>query len=145
MRELSRAPKGHPFELLVLPGAEGKPGVHCSTRAFPPERSGGGNGQAQPRPEAGATQERTLGAVGCSGWIMIEASPAAYPSGLLAVGKSRFTKEGGDLLCGRCCQALFVAFLTAAILFRSPPEVIPCACDVCWWLREAWGSPAPTT
>jgi hypothetical protein len=29
---------------------------------------------------------------------MIEASPSAYPSGMLAVGKSRFTKEGGDLL-----------------------------------------------
>jgi hypothetical protein len=28
---------------------------------------------------------------------MIEASPSAYPSGMLAVGKSRFTKEGGDL------------------------------------------------
>jgi hypothetical protein len=27
-------------------GAEGKPGVRCSTRAFPPERSGGGNDQA---------------------------------------------------------------------------------------------------
>jgi transposase len=29
---------------------------------------------------------------------MIEASPSAYPSGMLAVGKSRFTKEGGDLM-----------------------------------------------
>jgi len=29
--------------------------------------------------------------------IMIEASPSAYPSGRLAVGKTRLTKEGGDL------------------------------------------------
>src|ERR671930_749851 len=29
---------------------------------------------------------------------MIEASPSAYPSGMLAVGKSRQTKEGGDLM-----------------------------------------------
>jgi hypothetical protein len=29
---------------------------------------------------------------------MIEASPSAYPSGLLAVGQSRLTKEGGDLM-----------------------------------------------
>ena len=28
---------------------------------------------------------------------MIEASPSAYPSGMLAMGKSRLTKEGGDL------------------------------------------------
>jgi transposase len=27
---------------------------------------------------------------------MIEASPSVYPGGMLAVGKSRFTKEGGD-------------------------------------------------
>jgi hypothetical protein len=29
---------------------------------------------------------------------MIEASPSAYPSGMLAVGKTRLTKEGGDLI-----------------------------------------------
>jgi hypothetical protein len=29
--------------------------------------------------------------------IMIEASPAAYPGGMLAVGQSRVTQEGGDL------------------------------------------------
>src|SRR5919204_1856517 len=29
---------------------------------------------------------------------MMEASPSAYPSGMLAVGKSRQTKEGGDLM-----------------------------------------------
>jgi hypothetical protein len=38
-----------------------------------------------------------LGEEGCHGLIMIEASPSAYPSGMLAVGKARFTKEGGDL------------------------------------------------
>src|SRR5215475_1935798 len=42
--------------------------------------------------------------------IMIEASPAAYPSGMLAVGKQGY-QEGGDLLCGGFCQALFIIFL----------------------------------
>jgi hypothetical protein len=38
-------------------------------------------------PEAIARHERTLGAVRCSALIMIEASPAAYPSGMLTLGK----------------------------------------------------------
>jgi hypothetical protein len=58
MRELSRAPQGHLFELLVLPGAEGNPGVRCSTRAFSPERSGGENAALQPR--LGAEAQRKL-------------------------------------------------------------------------------------
>jgi transposase len=44
-----------------------------------------------------AEAQRTLEGVGCRPMIMIEASPSAYPSGMLAVGKPRFTKEGGDL------------------------------------------------
>jgi transposase len=44
-----------------------------------------------------AAAKRRLLAVSCTPLIMIEASPSAYPSGMLAVGKSRFTREGGDL------------------------------------------------
>jgi hypothetical protein len=40
---------------------------------------------------------RAVYRVGCMPLIMIEASPSAYPGGMLAVGKSRCTKEGGDL------------------------------------------------
>ena len=36
--------------------------------------------------------------IGCMRLIMIEVSPSAYPSGLLAVGKSRVTTAGGDLM-----------------------------------------------
>jgi hypothetical protein len=41
---LEQRPQGICLELLVLPVAErrGKPGVYCSTAAFPPERSVGG-------------------------------------------------------------------------------------------------------
>src|SRR5215510_16069315 len=45
-----------------------------------------------------ALQARRLFPVACKRLIMIEASPSAYPSGMLAVGKSRLTKEGGDLM-----------------------------------------------
>jgi hypothetical protein len=69
MRELSSAPQGHLFELLVPPGAEGKPGVHCSAHAFPPERSGGGNARRQPRLKADARHERKLEGVGCWGCV----------------------------------------------------------------------------
>jgi hypothetical protein len=42
---VEQCPKGICLELLVLPAAErrGESGVRCSTAAFPPERSGGGN------------------------------------------------------------------------------------------------------
>jgi hypothetical protein len=46
------------------------------------------NAAPQPRPEAGARDERTLEGVGCRRVIMIEASPLAYPSGMLALGKA---------------------------------------------------------
>jgi hypothetical protein len=52
MRQLSSAPEGHLSRTLGSPrsGAEGgEPGVRCSTAAFPPERSGGGNDKAQRR------------------------------------------------------------------------------------------------
>src|SRR5688572_8839346 len=49
------------------------------------------NAGAQARREAEA--QRTLYAVACRPLIMIEASPSAYPSGMLAVGKEPFTKE----------------------------------------------------
>jgi hypothetical protein len=42
---------------------------------------------------AGARHERTLAAVACSALIMIEASPPAYPSGMLALGKKPRTHE----------------------------------------------------
>jgi transposase len=42
--------------------------------------------------------EKRIGRIDHDQLIMIEASPSAYPSGMLAVGKSRFTKEGGDLM-----------------------------------------------
>src|SRR5215475_3401850 len=97
MRELSSAPQGHLFELLVLPGAErrgnqefaaqlahsprsgaeGKPGVRCSTRAFPPERSGGGNDTAHlPGPLLGQNAARNQNAapVRCSGWFGVSHS-----------------------------------------------------------------------
>jgi hypothetical protein len=45
------------------------------------------NAAPQPRLEAGA--KRRLEGVGCRRLIMIEASPSAYPSGMLVVGKSR--------------------------------------------------------
>jgi len=45
------------------------------------------NAGAQALLKAGATQERTLEAVGCSALIMYEASPSAYPSGMLVVDK----------------------------------------------------------
>jgi len=47
MRQLSSAPEGHLSRTPGSPrsGAEGKSGVRCSTAAFPPERSGGGNDQ----------------------------------------------------------------------------------------------------
>jgi transposase len=54
-------------------------------------------------PTAACTTTRHTAAlppVRCSILIMIEVSPSAYPSGMLAVGKSRFTKEGGDLRRG---------------------------------------------
>jgi hypothetical protein len=44
------------------------------------------NAGAHLLPEAGA--QRTLEAVRCSALIMIEASPSAYPSGMLALGKA---------------------------------------------------------
>jgi len=47
--------------------------------------------QAQER--AGARDERRLFPVAWMRLIMIEASPSAYPSGMLAVGKEPFTKE----------------------------------------------------
>src|SRR3989442_8751296 len=45
------------------------------------------NAAAQPLPEAGATQERTLEAVGCSGLIFIEAPSSADNGGRLRVAK----------------------------------------------------------
>jgi hypothetical protein len=51
------------------------------------------NAGAHLPPEAGA--QRTLEAVRCSAVIMIEASPTAYPGGMLAVGKPGYA--GGDL------------------------------------------------
>jgi hypothetical protein len=44
------------------------------------------NAGRQLLPEAGAP--RTLAAVSCKALIMIEASPLAYPSGMLALGKA---------------------------------------------------------
>jgi hypothetical protein len=41
------------------------------------------NARPELLPEAGA--QRTLEGVGCSGLIMYEASPSAYPSGMLVV------------------------------------------------------------
>ena len=49
-------------------------------------------------PEAGARDERTLEAVGCTRLIMIEASPSAYHWGMLALGKTLPHKSGGDLM-----------------------------------------------
>ena len=49
------------------------------------------NASTQPRREAGA--QRTLYGVGCSAMIMIEASPAAYHDGMLALGKQQQLKE----------------------------------------------------
>ena len=54
---------------------------------------------------------------------------------------SDFTAEG--LLCGRTCQALFIAFLTSCNTGpcgRSNGSVSP---DLCWWLRDPWSSLAP--
>jgi hypothetical protein len=53
------------------------------------------NAGAHLLPEAEATQERRLEAVSCKALIMIEASPPAYRSGMLAVGHN-VTKEGRD-------------------------------------------------
>ena len=49
----------------------------------------------------------------------------------------------GDLLCGRTCQALFIAFLTSCHTGpcgRSDGSVSP---DMGWWLRDPWSSLAP--
>ena len=54
-----------------------------------------------------ARDERTLAGVGWTPLIMIEASPAAYPDGMLALGKTTHAR-GGDLLCGGSCQAFFI-------------------------------------
>jgi hypothetical protein len=48
----------------------------------------GPNASAQPLPEAGATQERTLEAVGCSALILIEAPSPADHRGMLIMGKT---------------------------------------------------------
>lgn len=53
------------------------------------------NATLQARREAGA--QRTLYAVACKRLIMYEASPSAYPGGMLVVEK-RLTTEGGDLM-----------------------------------------------
>src|SRR5262249_59791442 len=55
-------------------------GTVCGLRELTPA--------AQARQTAGARHERTLAAVACKPLIMIEASPAAYPGGMLALGKS---------------------------------------------------------
>jgi hypothetical protein len=47
------------------------------------------------------------------------------------------------LLCGRTCQALFIAFRTSCHTGpcgRSNGSVSP---DLCWWLRDPWSSLAP--
>jgi hypothetical protein len=51
------------------------------------------NARCQPPLKAGATEERTLYAVGCTPLRMIEASPTADPGGMLALGKKPFTNE----------------------------------------------------
>jgi hypothetical protein len=42
-------------------------------------------------------ERATRAPVRCSGLIMIEAPSSAYHHGMLAVGQSTLTKEGGDL------------------------------------------------
>jgi len=49
----------------------------------------------------------------------------------------------GGLLCGRVCQALFMAFLTSCNTGpcgRSDGSVSPI---MCWWRRDPWSSLAP--
>jgi hypothetical protein len=49
----------------------------------------------------------------------------------------------GGLLCGRCCQALFIAFRTSCNTGpcgRPDGSVSP---GLCWWLRDPWSSLAP--
>jgi len=46
--------------------------------------------------QGGARNERTLFPVSWTPLIMYEASPSAYPSGMLMLGKNKVTKEGGD-------------------------------------------------
>jgi transposase len=53
------------------------------------------NASLQLLPEAGA--QRTLEAVSCKALIMIEASPSAYPSSMLALGNATHSR-GGDLM-----------------------------------------------
>ena len=68
MRELSSAPQGHLFELLVRPGAERRGNQEFTAQLAHSPRSGaeGGTLRCQPRLAAGATQERTLLGVGCT-------------------------------------------------------------------------------
>jgi len=58
--------------------------------------SWGLNAAPQPLPEAGATQERTLEAVGCRRLILIEAPSRAHHFGMLVFAENTF--EGGDLI-----------------------------------------------
>jgi hypothetical protein len=48
-----------------------------------------------------------------------------------------------DLLCGRCCQALF---MTCPIACPEIPKGRPngsVSLDRCWWLRDPWSARAP--
>ena len=48
---------------------------------------------AQPRPKAGARDERTLLGVGCSGLILIEAPSSAYHGGMLALEDNHWLRR----------------------------------------------------
>ncbi|MGH8056193.1 MAG: hypothetical protein ACREOH_02990, partial [Candidatus Entotheonellia bacterium] len=51
------------------------------------------NAKFQPPLEAGATEERTLEAVGCTPLILIEAPSSAYRRGMLSLGKHHSPEE----------------------------------------------------
>jgi len=51
------------------------------------------NAGAQPLPEAGARDERTLEAVGCSALILIEAPSSAYRRGMLRAAQTLVTNK----------------------------------------------------
>jgi hypothetical protein len=61
MRELSSAPEGHLFELLVLPGAERRGNQEFAAQlAHSPRAKRGENARRELLLEAGARYERTL-------------------------------------------------------------------------------------
>src|SRR5712691_2353956 len=72
---------GWPFPV----GATPSPVRSSSPLDYPPSRAA--NARCQPLPEAEATQERTLEAVGCTPLILIEAPSPADHRGMLRVAK----------------------------------------------------------